>query len=55
MFNIVKRIFCKHDDEIVRKIKPFYNLRGEQTYKRCKKCGRIKEHIFMEYEGNGWK
>lgn len=52
---LLKRIFCKHDDEIVREVKQYYCLRGDQTYLRCKKCGRIKEWIFMEHEGNGYK
>ena len=55
MIRFFKRLFCNHEDEIVRKVELFSALNGEQTYKRCKKCGRIKEHIFMEYEGNGYK
>ena len=51
----LKRLFCRHEDELVKKVEPFACISGVQTYKRCKKCGRIKEHIFMQYEGMGWK
>lgn len=53
--NFFKRLFCKHDWEIVRKESAFFALGGIQLYKRCKKCGKVVEHIYLEYEGNGYK
>lgn len=55
MINIIKKIFCNHDDELVEKVEEYSCIRGTQTYLRCKKCGRIKKHIFVEYEGLGYK
>lgn len=51
----LKQLFCKHDWEIVRKTSMFCSLKGEQLYKRCKKCGKVVEYIYREYEGNGYK
>lgn len=53
--NFFKRLFCKHDWEIVREKSMFFSLYGEQLYLRCKKCGKVVEYIFREYEGNGYK
>lgn len=55
MFKFIKRLFCKHDWEICRKIDAFQCLKGEKLYKRCKKCGKIVEYIYREYEGDGYK
>lgn len=55
MIKRIKRLFCKHDYEIVRKSQMFASLRGEQLYKRCKKCGKVKPYIYREYEGGGFK
>ena len=40
----LKRIFCKHEDEIVKKIQMYESLSGDMLYLRCKKCGRLKEY-----------
>ena len=48
--DILKRIFCKHDYEYVREIKKYYNLNGDMIYKRCKKCGKLKDGQFMTNE-----
>ena len=45
----LKRLFCKHDWEIVRKESMFYSLHGEQLYKRCKKCGKVVKYIYQVY------
>lgn len=47
---ILKRIFYKHDYEYVRKIETFSNLNGDMIYKRCKKCGKLKDGQFMTNE-----
>lgn len=53
--NKLKQLFCKHDWEIVKKSSMFFSLKGEQLYKRCKKCGKVVEYIYQEYEGKGYK
>lgn len=55
MLKVIKRVFCKHDYELVEKVGAFSCISGTQTYKRCKKCGKIKKWIYIEYEGMGWK
>ena len=55
MFKFLKKLFCKHDWEICTKDAMFHSLRGEQLYRRCKKCGKVEEWIFREYEGNGYR
>lgn len=51
----VKQAFCKHDYEVCRKVEPFCSLRGEQLYKRCRKCGKVIPYIYREFEGMGYK
>ena len=51
----IKRLFCKHNYEIVRKVEKFSSLRGEQLYKRCTKCGKVVPYIYREYEGGGYR
>lgn len=53
--NWIKQIFCRHEWEICRKHEPFYCICGEQLYKRCQKCGKVKEWIFRQYEGGAYK
>ncbi len=59
MIRLIKRLFCRHDDEVVKKVDPsgFQVLSGDQLYLRCKKCGRVKKFIFAEYndDGTGYK
>lgn len=47
---ILKRLFCKHDYEYVRKIEKYCNLNGDMIYKRCEKCGKLKGGKFMTNE-----
>ena len=52
---LIKRVFCQHKWEVVRLNERFAPLNGFQTYLRCEKCGKMKKHIFVEYEGGGYK
>lgn len=53
----LRQMLCRHKWEICRKVNEFgfASISGEQLYKRCPKCGKVKEHIFREYEGMGYK
>lgn len=53
--NWLKRLFCRHEWEICRKVGPFACISGEQLYKRCPKCRKVKKWIFRQYEGGGYK
>lgn len=46
----LKRIFCKHEYEIVKEKQQFVSLAGDTLYKRCKKCGKIKEYGYYTTE-----
>lgn len=50
-----KKLFCKHDWEIRRKVERFTCISGEQLYRRCKKCGKVGKYIYREYEGSGYR
>ena len=52
---IIKKLFCRHDWEICRKVERFAFISGEQLYRRCKKCGKVKKFIYREFEGYGYK
>lgn len=45
-----KKLFCKHQWEIVRRIEKYVSLNGDMLYKRCNKCGKIKEYGFYTTE-----
>lgn len=51
----IRKLFCKHDYYVCRKIGTYCSLTGEQLYCVCRKCGKIKPYIYVEYEGNGYK
>lgn len=51
----IYQLFCKHEYQICRRKEEYQSLRGEQLYKVCWKCGKIKKYIFREYEGMGYK
>ena len=53
--NILTRLFCRHEWEVCRKVELFSCISGEQLYKRCKKCGKVKKWIFREFEGSGYR
>lgn len=55
MIRLIKRLFCKHKWEVVRKVEKFSSLAGEQLYRRCEKCGKVEKYIYRYYEGNGYK
>lgn len=55
MIQVLKRLFCRHKWEVVRRIDKFQSLSGEQLYRRCEKCGKVVKYIYREYEGNGFK
>ena len=55
MGNWFKKLFCRHQWEVCRKWEPFACIRGEQLYKQCTRCGKVKKWIFHEYEGGGYK
>lgn len=50
VITFIKRLFCKHEYEVCRKNEPFACISGEQLYKRCKKCGKVKEWIWYRFE-----
>lgn len=54
---IIKRLFCRHEWEVCRNVNPmlFACISGEQLYKRCTKCGKIKKWIYREFEGSGYR
>ena len=53
----LRQMLCRHKWEICRKVNDhaFVVMRGEQLYQRCSKCGKVKEYIYWEYEGMGYK
>lgn len=53
----IKQRFCSHEAQWMRKNDMFFNLRGETHYLVCKKCGKILDERFMEYDydGKGFK
>ncbi len=53
----IKRLFCRHEWQVCRKVNlhGFSCISGEQLYKRCTKCGKVKKHIFVVYEWMGYK
>ncbi len=51
----LKRLFCQHEWEVCIKVEPFACISGEQLYKRCKKCGKVKKWIYRQFEGEGYK
>lgn len=55
MINWLRRLFCRHEWEICRKVEPFCCISGEQLYKRCPKCGKVEKWHFRLYEGGGYK
>ena len=57
IIKIIKQHLCRHDWGIGRmgSVYGFESLRGEQLYRRCKKCGKIEKWIYREYEGLGYK
>ena len=57
MLKWIKRLFCRHEWKFCRKVNlhGFSCISGVQLYKLCTKCGKVKEHIFVEYEGMGYK
>lgn len=56
MLNWLRRIFCRHSWQICRKVSGgFAIISGEQLYKRCSKCGKVKKWIYVEYEGDGFR
>lgn len=55
MMRFIKRLFCRHEWEICRKVGGYCCISGEQLYMRCKKCGKVEKYIYREYEGNGYR
>ena len=52
----VRRLFCRQEWEVCRRIEPgFACISGEQLYRRCVKCGKVKKWIYREYEGSGYR
>lgn len=51
----IKQLFCKHDYEVCRRIDTYASLRGEWLYQVCRKCGKVKKYMYLEFEGNGYK
>lgn len=53
----IRQCFCEHEARWMRKNDMFFNLRGETHYLVCKKCGKILDERFMEYDydGKGFK
>ena len=55
MKEIHKRLFCRHVWYLVLSNEIFSCIGGEQLYKRCGKCGKVKKWIYRQYEGSGYK
>lgn len=47
---ILKRLFCKHDYELVKEKNKYESLAGDMLYLRCKKCGKIKKYGYYTTE-----
>ena len=47
---ILKRLFCKHDNELVKEKNKYESLAGDMLYLRCKKCGKIKKYGYYTTE-----
>lgn len=54
---ILKQTFCKHEYQEMKKIdtSKYMCISGEEIYIVCKKCGKVKDSYFREYEGMGNK
>lgn len=56
MLRLVRRILCRHSWQVCTKVRDgFAIISGEQLYKRCTKCGKIKKWIYAEFEGGGYR
>ena len=54
---ILKQTFCKHEYQEMKKVdtSKYMCISGEEIYIVCKKCGKVKDSYFREYEGTGHK
>ena len=54
---ILKQTFCKHEYQEMKKVdtRKDMGISGEEIYIVCKKCGKVKDSYFREYEGMGYK
>ena len=54
---ILKKSFCKHEYQEMKKVdtSKYMCISGEEIYIVCKKCGKVKDSYFREYEGMGYK
>lgn len=54
---ILKQTFCKHEDQEMKKVdtSKYMCISGEEIYIVCKKCRKVKDSYFREYEGMGYK
>lgn len=50
MTRIIKQLFCKHEYRWCTRSELFFNLSGETRYLVCKKCGKIKDSMFIKYD-----
>lgn len=57
MLKVIRRLLCRHDWEVctMDSGSPFVCISGEQLYKRCAKCGKVKKWIYRVFEGGGYK
>ena len=46
----LKQLFCKHEWELVKRKTTYVSLKGDMIYKRCTKCGKIKEYRYVTTE-----
>lgn len=53
----IRQMLCRHKWAISRKVSDsmFASISGEQLYQKCEKCGKVKEYVYREYEGTGYK
>ena len=54
---ILKQTFCKHEYQEMKKVdtSKYMCISGEEIYIVSKKCGKVKDSYFREYEGMGYK
>ena len=54
---ILKQTFCKHEYQEMKKVdtSKYMCISGEEIYIVWKKCGKVKDSYFREYEGMGYK
>lgn len=46
----LKQLFCKHNFEWCEKVEEFHCISGQTQYLVCRKCGKVKDTVFIKYD-----